>query len=104
MAERGQSPRFAFVVVTCFACVVGAAFFGFFASAPRLAFAISALCTSIRGLPFFMALADKGPMAALCDDPHLLAGLNVHRGRITRRAVAEALCVELADARKVIGA
>jgi len=55
-------------------------------------------------LPFVMALADKGPMAALRDDPNLLAGLNVHRGRITHRAVAEALGVELPDARKVVGA
>jgi alanine dehydrogenase len=55
-------------------------------------------------LPFVLALADKGSVAALRDDPHLLAGLNVHRGRITHRAVAEALGVELADARKAVDA
>ncbi len=42
-------------------------------------------------LPFVLALADRGPRAALEADPHLLAGLNVHRGRITHKAVAEAL-------------
>jgi alanine dehydrogenase len=42
-------------------------------------------------LPFILALAAKGPHAALSDDPHLLAGLNVYRGRITHPAVAAAL-------------
>jgi alanine dehydrogenase len=42
-------------------------------------------------LPFILALADKGPEAALADDPHLLAGLNVYRGRIAHPAVAAAL-------------
>ncbi|MBR0693928.1 alanine dehydrogenase [Bradyrhizobium lablabi] len=39
-------------------------------------------------LPFGLALAAKG-LSALIEDPHLRAGLNVHRGRITNRAVAE---------------
>jgi alanine dehydrogenase len=42
-------------------------------------------------LPFILALANKGPEAALSDDPHLLAGLNVYRGRIAHPAVAAAL-------------
>ena len=41
--------------------------------------------------PFVLALADKGFPGALADDPHLRAGLNVHDGRITYAAVAEAL-------------
>src|SRR5215468_7627654 len=45
-------------------------------------------------LPFILALADKGPEVAMSDDPHLLAGLNVHRGRIIHPAVAAALGVE----------
>ena len=48
-------------------------------------------------LPFILALADKGPEAAMLDDPHLLAGLNVYRGRIVHPAVAAALGVEPAD-------
>lgn len=42
-------------------------------------------------LPFTLALADKGWRRALEDDIHLRNGLNVHGGRITYRAVAEAL-------------
>ena len=41
-------------------------------------------------LPFILALADKG-LHALQDDPHLLHGLNVHKGMITNKAVADAL-------------
>lgn len=51
-------------------------------------------------LPFILALANKGPLAAMREDPHLLAGLNVHRGRITYRAVAEALGVMHTEALK----
>jgi alanine dehydrogenase len=42
-------------------------------------------------LPFTIALADKGYQKALADDPHLLAGLNVHKGMITCEGVSEAL-------------
>lgn len=42
-------------------------------------------------LPYILQLADQGIVAALQNDPGLCAGLNVHRGRITYRAVAEAL-------------
>jgi alanine dehydrogenase len=42
-------------------------------------------------LPFVLALAGKGAEAALADDPHLKAGLNVYRGRIAHPAVAAAL-------------
>jgi alanine dehydrogenase len=42
-------------------------------------------------LPFVLALADKGYRRALGQDPHLRRGLNVHEGKITHRAVADAL-------------
>jgi alanine dehydrogenase len=42
-------------------------------------------------LPFVLALADKGYRVALGQDPHLRAGLNVCEGRITYKAVADAL-------------
>jgi len=42
-------------------------------------------------LPFVLALADKGYRRALGEDAHLRHGLNVHEGKITHRAVAEAL-------------
>ncbi len=41
-------------------------------------------------LPFTLALADKGYRAALAENRHLLNGLNVHEGRLTYKAVAEA--------------
>ena len=41
-------------------------------------------------LPFGLALANRG-FAAVLEDPHLRAGLNVHRGRLTSRPVAESL-------------
>ena len=42
-------------------------------------------------LPFVLALAGKGWKKALTDDAHLRAGLNVAFGKVTYRAVAEAL-------------
>ncbi|WP_291684570.1 alanine dehydrogenase [Bradyrhizobium sp.] len=41
-------------------------------------------------LPFGLALASQG-FAAVTQNPHLRAGLNVHHGRITNKAVAESL-------------
>ena len=42
-------------------------------------------------LPFVLALADQGPKEALANDHHLRNGLNVIRGAVTERAVADAL-------------
>ena len=42
-------------------------------------------------LPYALALADKGATQALLDDPNLRNGLNVHAGKLTYRAVAQAL-------------
>jgi alanine dehydrogenase len=53
-------------------------------------------------LPFILALADKGPEAAMEDDPHLLDGLNVYKGRIAHPAVAAALGMKPADVRKLM--
>jgi alanine dehydrogenase len=46
-------------------------------------------------LPFGLALANKGPKQAMLDDPHLLNGLNVHQGKVTYKAVVDALGGEL---------
>lgn len=51
----------------------------------------SAFALNHATLPFVLALANKGWRQACRDDPHLFAGLNVHQGKITCRAVAEAL-------------
>lgn len=42
-------------------------------------------------LPFGLALANKGPKQAMLDDAHLLNGLNVHEGKVTYKAVLDAL-------------
>ena len=54
-------------------------------------------------LPFAVALADKGHASAMRDDPHLLAGLNVHCGRVTHEAVAHDLGLPFHAAESVIG-
>ena len=49
-------------------------------------------------LPFTLALADKGWRQALNDNPHLKNGLNIVAGKVTYRAVAEALGLSYAAA------
>ena len=46
-------------------------------------------------MPFMLALADKGWRQACDDDPHLLAGLNVHAGQLTYYAVGKALVIDV---------
>ncbi|PHR25042.1 MAG: alanine dehydrogenase [Hoeflea sp.] len=52
-------------------------------------------------LHYGLMLADKG-LKAIAEDRHLRAGLNVHKGRITNRPVADALGYELADMDQVL--
>ena len=47
--------------------------------------------------PFLLALANKGWRQACGEDPHLLAGLNVHAGRITCAPVGAALGLTAID-------
>jgi alanine dehydrogenase len=54
-------------------------------------------------LYYGLQLADKG-LKALLDDPHLRNGLNVHQGKITNKAVADALGLEMADPKAVLKA
>jgi alanine dehydrogenase len=51
----------------------------------------STLALGNATLPFMLALADKGWRKACADDRHLLAGLNVHAGKLTYGAVGTAL-------------
>ncbi|MCE2509485.1 MAG: alanine dehydrogenase [Alphaproteobacteria bacterium] len=51
----------------------------------------SALGLNNATLPFVLDLADKGYRVAMAEDEHLLHGLNVHKGRITHKAVGRAL-------------
>ncbi|MBP2228587.1 alanine dehydrogenase [Azospirillum agricola] len=54
-------------------------------------------------LPFVQALAGKGWRRALAEDGHLRDGLNVHDGRITHPAVAEALGHPFHDPQALLG-
>jgi len=51
----------------------------------------SAFALNNATLPFTLALANKGWQQACRDDRHLLNGLNIHDGKVTYKAVAEAL-------------
>ena len=45
-------------------------------------------------LPFALKLANLGPEKAMAEDPHLAAGLNVYKGKIAYKAVADDLGLE----------
>ena len=53
-------------------------------------------------LPFVLALANKGAKKALLDNPHLLEGLNVHRGMVTYEDVARDLGYEFVPPAKAL--
>jgi alanine dehydrogenase len=55
-------------------------------------------------LPFTLALAEKGPEAAMKANPHLMAGLNVYKGTLTYKAVAEAQKLPFKSAADVLAA
>tara|TARA_B100000315_G_scaffold259375_1_gene315157 strand:- start:4054 stop:5169 length:1116 start_codon:yes stop_codon:yes gene_type:complete len=54
-------------------------------------------------LPFVIDLANKGYQQALQDDPHLLNGLNIHKGHVTYEAVARDLGMDFLPPAKAIG-
>ncbi|MDT8319823.1 MAG: alanine dehydrogenase [Xanthomonadales bacterium] len=62
----------------------------------------SAFALNNATLPFTLALANKGPKQAMMDDPHLLNGLNVHRGQVTHEDVARDLGYEYVPAREAL--
>lgn len=51
----------------------------------------SAMALNNATLPYVLEVANKGAVAALKDNDHLLAGLNVHDGHVTYEAVARDL-------------
>ena len=54
-------------------------------------------------LPFILDIADKGINQALRDDPQLRDGLNIHRGLLTERQVAEAQSLDYTDPLDALG-
>ncbi|UZD65380.1 alanine dehydrogenase [Marinobacter sp. AN1] len=57
----------------------------------------STLALNNATLPFIRQLAGHGAVAAMRNNPHLLAGLNVHDGHLTYREVAEAHGLDYTD-------
>jgi alanine dehydrogenase len=55
-------------------------------------------------LPFTIALAERGAEGAMKANRHLLAGLNVYKGTLTYKAVAEAQGLVFKSAEAVLGA
>lgn len=53
-------------------------------------------------LPFVSDIANKGAKQALLDNVHLKNGLNVHKGKVTYQAVAQALGYEYHSAEKFL--
>ncbi|HXJ03417.1 MAG TPA: alanine dehydrogenase [Micropepsaceae bacterium] len=54
-------------------------------------------------LPFTIALAENGPEKAMAQNPHLRAGLNVYKGALTYKAVADAQKLSFKRAEEVLG-
>lgn len=53
-------------------------------------------------LPFALSMANQGWRKAMQQDPHLLNGLNVHEGKLTYAAVAEAQGLDYLEASSII--
>jgi alanine dehydrogenase len=62
----------------------------------------STLALGNATMPFMLALADKGWKRACAEDKHLLAGLNVHAGKLTYAAVGQALGLPTVSAASVL--
>ena len=54
-------------------------------------------------LPLTIALAENGPEKAMAQNPHLRAGLNVYKGALTYKAVADAQKLAFKHADEVLG-
>ncbi|HSP57035.1 MAG TPA: alanine dehydrogenase [Halomonas sp.] len=63
----------------------------------------STLALTNATMPFVIALADKGWKQALAADPHFAAGLNVHNGKVTYQAVADAFGLDRVDPASLTG-
>lgn len=62
----------------------------------------STLALGHATLPHMLAIADKGWRRACAENPHLLAGLNIHAGHLTYPAVGEALGLEVLPAAQAL--
>ena len=62
----------------------------------------STLALNNATLPFLVKLANKGYQKALSEDKNFLAGLNVHKGQVTYKAVADVFGYDFIDPKKII--
>ena len=62
----------------------------------------STLALNKATLPFLTKLANDGYYKALKDDPNFLAGLNVHKGQVTYKAVADVFGYNYLNAGKAL--
>jgi alanine dehydrogenase len=62
----------------------------------------STLALNNATLPYLVKLANKGYQKALSEDKNFLAGLNVCKGQITYKAVADAFGHEFVEPSNVI--
>ena len=62
----------------------------------------STLALNNATLPFLVKLANKGYQKALGEDKNFLAGLNVHKGQVTYKAVADVFGHEFVDPNSVV--
>ena len=53
-------------------------------------------------LPYLAKLANKGYQKALSEDKNFLAGLNVHKGSVTYKAVADVFGHQYANASEIL--
>ena len=53
-------------------------------------------------LPYVINIANKGYVKALQEDPHLMNGLNVHKGKLTCEAVAQAQNLDYVESSKAL--
>jgi len=68
----------------------------------ELEYPTNTLALNAATLPYVMKLAQQGYKGALESDAHFLAGLNVCKGQITYKAVAEDLGYEFVNPRTAI--
>jgi len=73
------------------------------ANMPGAVASTSAHALNHATLPFTLALANAGYREASLADPHLLEGLNVHRGVVTNEPVARALDMPFTDPKSALG-
>jgi alanine dehydrogenase len=62
----------------------------------------STLALNNATLPFLVKLANKGYQKALSEDMNFLAGLNVFKGQVTYKAVAEAFGYEFQNPKDIL--